>query len=189
MFRRNIIPNILTFSRIIIIPIIVASFFFENNIFARKLAAVLFIIASITDFFDGYLARIWQSQSNLGRFLDPIADKLLVGAIILMLVHAGRADIVPSLLIICREILVSGLREFLAELRVSIPVTGLAKIKTTIQMLAIFLLLLGNEATHLPFIDLIARITLWIAAILTIITGYAYLKAGIKYIAQEDDQA
>jgi CDP-diacylglycerol--glycerol-3-phosphate 3-phosphatidyltransferase len=179
----RIIPNILTISRILIIPIIISCFYFENSVFAHKLAATLFLIAGATDFLDGYLARAWSIQSRLGRFLDPIADKLLVGAVILMLVHLHRADVFPAIAIICREILVSGLREFLAELNVSMPVSKLAKVKTAVQMIAIFLLLLGSKGSGFEYTDMIASIALWIAAALTIFTGYAYLKAGLKHMS------
>lgn len=179
------LPNILTLSRIIIIPIIIISFYFPDNLFARRFATILFLLAGITDFLDGYLARMWHSQSNFGRFLDPIADKLLVGAIILMLVHFGRVDILPALAIICREILVSGLREFLAEIRISIPVSKLAKIKTTVQIAAISILLLGSKGSGITGFDTLGRVSLWIAAILTILTGYVYLQAGLRHFKHD----
>lgn len=179
------IPNILTLSRIVLIPLLIATFYIEGS-FAKQLAAGLFLFASITDFFDGYLARAWSIQSNLGRFLDPIADKLLVAASIMMLVHTKQADILPALAIICREILVSGLREFLAELHIGMPVSRLAKAKTTVQMMAIFVLLLGNEGSGLSFADELGSIALWLAAALTLFTGYAYLRAGLVYIAKNN---
>jgi len=192
------IPNILTFSRIAIIPILIASFYMEAK-FYHFVAAGLFLFASLTDFVDGYLARLLKAQSSLGRFLDPVADKLLVATAILMLTHINGItgwEIIPAIAILCREILVSGLREFLAEINVSVPVTKLAKFKTVVQMSAIFLLLLGVEgpsiadveqltSTHLTV--LLGKILLWIAAILTIFTGYAYLKAGLKYMIATDD--
>ncbi|MFN7039064.1 MAG: CDP-diacylglycerol--glycerol-3-phosphate 3-phosphatidyltransferase [Alphaproteobacteria bacterium] len=183
MFRE--LPNILTISRILIIPIVVISFYIDDKILSHRLIAGLFLFASITDFFDGYLARAWSLQSKLGRFLDPIADKLLVGSVILMLVHFNRIDILPAIAIICREILVSGLREFLAEIQVSVPVSKLAKIKTAFQMTAIFLLLLGNKGTGLNFIDVIGRILIWMAAGFTIFTGYVYLKSGLKHMDED----
>jgi cardiolipin synthase len=185
MFIFKNIPNILTISRIIIIPLIVISFYFENSIFAHRFAAILFLIAGITDFLDGYLARAWHSQTNFGRFLDPIADKLLVGAVILMLVHFGRVDILPALAIVCREILVSGLREFLAEIRISVPVSKLAKIKTAVQITSITILLLGTKGSGFIGTDLIGRISLWIAAALTIFTGYVYLQAGLRHLKHD----
>jgi len=174
----------LTLTRIASIPLIVISFYvLGNSKFAHIFSATLFILAGITDFLDGYLARAYSIQSNLGKFLDPIADKLLVGAIILMLVHFDRADIFPSLAIICREIIVSGLREFLAEIRISIPVSKLAKVKTFVQIVAIFMLLLGNKGSGMAYVDVMGRIALWIAAALTLFTGYAYLKSGLQHIS------
>jgi cardiolipin synthase (CMP-forming) len=180
---RNL-PNILTLSRIVVIPLLVASFYLPGAL-GYQLTAGLFLLAGITDFFDGYLARAWSIQSRLGQFLDPIADKLLVGATILMLVHFGRADIFPALAIICREIMVSGLREFLAELRISMPVSELAKVKTAVQMTAIFLLLLGSKGSSIGMVDIIGQIALWLAAALTLFTGYAYLRAGLKHMSEE----
>ena len=175
------LPNLLTASRIAIIPFLIAAFYIDGKLW-HWVAAGLFAAASITDFFDGFLARTWKAQSKLGRFLDPIADKLLVAAVIVMLVHFKLADVVPAILIVCREILVSGLREFLAEINVSVPVSRLAKIKTAVQMVAIFLLLLGNAGSGLLFVDDLGNIALWVAATLTLITGHAYLKAGIKHM-------
>ena len=195
---KKYLPNILTVSRIIIIPVLVSSFYIEARLY-HLVAAGLFLFASITDFFDGYLARTLKAQSNLGRFLDPIADKLLVASVLLMLTHVRGItglEIIPALAILCREILVSGLREFLAEIRVSVPVSTLAKFKTAVQMAALFMLLLGVEgpsivqfehltSTHLTV--LLGKLLLWVAAVLTIITGYAYLKAGLKYITSENE--
>lgn len=178
------LPNILTLSRILIIPLLVGSFYLHGAL-SHQIAAAIFLFASVTDFFDGYLARAWSIQSKLGRFLDPVADKLLVGATILMLVHDGRADILPALAIICREILVSGLREFLAELRISMPVSGLAKMKTAVQMGAIFLLLLGAKGSGIEATEVIGQIALWLAAGLTLFTGYVYLRAGLKHMSDE----
>lgn len=187
MIRKSL-PNILTFMRIISIPLIVVSFYvLGGSKFAHIFAATIFILAGITDFLDGYLARAWSMQSNLGKFLDPIADKLLIASVILMLVHFGRVDIFPALAIICREIIVSGLREFLAEIRISVPVSKLAKIKTSVQILAIFMLLLGSEGSNLIYLDMIGRVALWIAAALTVFTGYVYLKAGLKHISESNE--
>jgi len=177
------IPNILTVSRIVIIPLVLICLYFQTK-FSNQLAAILFIIAGITDFFDGYLARAFESQSRLGRFLDPIADKLLVVACLVVLVHYERAAILPTLAIICREILVSGLREFLAEINVSVPVSKTAKIKTGMQMLALVLLLLGEIGSGYHFVDILGSMLLWIAAALTLFTGYAYLQAGLKHMGQ-----
>ena len=149
----------------------------------------MFILAAITDFFDGYLARAWQQQSALGRMLDPIADKLLVSVSLLMLAADGTIDdwsLIPAIIILCREILVSGLREFLAELQVSVPVTRLAKWKTAVQLFAIALLLAGPAGeTILPGTTLAGLTALWLAAILTIYTGYDYFRAGIGHLIEE----
>lgn len=180
------LPNILTLSRILVIPLIVLSFYFEDSKLTRIISSSLFLYACITDFLDGYLARTLSYQSSLGKFLDPVADKLIVGSVILLLVHEGRADILPSLAIITREILVSGLREFLAEIKISVPVSKLGKIKTFMQMTAIFLILLGSKGSKIEIIDVLGSISLWIAAILTVITGYVYLKAGLIYMKEEE---
>jgi CDP-diacylglycerol--glycerol-3-phosphate 3-phosphatidyltransferase len=180
------LPNILTFLRIIIIPFIVFVFyFFESDAKGRLLIALLFTTAAITDFLDGYFARILAVQSTLGKFFDPIADKLLVVSCLVILIHSNNADMLPALAIICREILVSGLREFLADIRVSIPVSRLAKIKTFFQMGAIFLLLLGNEGSGFYFTNHFGNLALWIAALLTIITGYIYLSSSLQHISSE----
>lgn len=194
------LPNILTIFRILIIPVLIASFFIEGRLY-HWVAGSLFLLASITDFFDGYLARALKAQSNLGRFLDPIADKLLVASVILMLVHfqeIGRYDIIPAVAILCREIMVSGLREFLAEINVSVPVSKLAKIKTGVQMTALFLLLVGVEGPSLEEVETVAKITLtellgrialWVSAVLTLMTGYAYLKSGLQYMKESDEKS
>lgn len=191
------LPNMLTLSRIAIVPVLIASFYIEGRLY-HWVAAGLFLLASVTDFFDGYLARMLKAQSKLGQFLDPVADKLLVAAAILMLVHfegIGRYDIIPAIAILSREIMVSGLREFLAEINVSVPVTNLAKIKTGVQMSAITLLLLGVEGpsfeevetlTEVTLTEFLGRTLLWVAAVLTLITGYAYLKAGLKHMTRSD---
>ncbi len=176
------LPNILTLSRIAIIPIVLATFFFDSPAM-RWTAVSLFTLAGITDFFDGYLARRANQVSRLGRFLDPIADKLLVASVLLMLVGFHRVEewsYIPAIIILLREILVSGLREFLAELRVGLPVTKLAKGKTTVQMIALGFLIVG---TTLPLVKPIGEVLLWMAALLTLITGYDYLKAGLKHMS------
>lgn len=173
------LPNILTYSRILVIPLLVP-IFIVNSTWSNWLCAALFLYASITDFFDGYLARAWHAHSNLGKFLDPIADKLLIASCLMMLVGYHRADLLPALAILCREILVSGLREFLADLRISVPVSTLAKYKTTAQMIAIFFLLLGPSA---PALQILGDYLLWAAALLTLVTGYAYLRTGLKHLA------
>lgn len=181
------LPNLLTFLRIALIPFLVASFYMWEWFPETKgqkshwIAASLFALAGITDFFDGYLARAWKVDSKIGRLFDPIADKLLVATAIVLLVHFDRADIIPSLIIICREIFVSGLREFLAEINVRVPVSRLAKIKTAVQMLAIFLLILGTAGSGAEWTELVGNTLLWIAALLTLVTGYSYLRAGLKH--------
>ncbi len=172
-------PNLLTVSRILAIPALVAAFYIPGS-FGMWATCVIFALAAITDFFDGYLARNWSMQSALGRMLDPIADKLLVGAAILMLVHFERAPILPALVILCREIMVSGLREFLAEVRVGMPVSRLAKWKTGVQMAAIGFLLAGTAAPWWLFADLVGWYGLWLAAGLTLVTGFDYLMLGLR---------
>ena len=195
------IPNILTIFRIIITPILVMSFYIDGFV-ANIVAASLFLLAGITDFFDGYFARILKAQTSFGKCLDPIADKLLVIVAITMLIHFGHKNMaitIPGLIIICREVLVSGLREFLAEIHVGMPVSKLSKYKTATQMMAITLLLivgepgsyyevnefLGQGAKSLKFIisDIImvaGQMLFAIAAFLTVVTGYIYLKVGLK---------
>lgn len=177
---RNL-PNYLTTARILVIPLIITTFYFKNSKLAHQIGALLFVIASITDFFDGYLARKFNLISNFGQMLDPIADKLLVGCIIVMLVKNGRAQEVPCLLILAREFLVAGLREFLAMIRVSVPVSRLAKTKTFVQMTALTILILGSKGSGITHLDLFGQITLWLAAFLTVITGFSYFKACSKY--------
>ncbi len=182
-FQRTL-PNALTFTRILIIPVMIWSFYVEGG---QLIAAGLFLLASITDFFDGLLARRWRVESKLGTFLDPIADKLLVLVIIIMLIHfdrLGTIDLFAAIIILCREIFVSGLREFLGQLNVSVPVSKLAKWKTAFQMIALFLLILTEEKPVEDITNIIGGFFLWAAAILTCVTGYAYLKAGLKYMEQ-----
>lgn len=187
------IPNLLTYARILAVPLIVLCFFVEGRLqssdFARWSAFGLFAAASITDFFDGYLARIWKQTSNIGRMLDPIADKLLVASVLLLMAADGTIagwTIWAAIIILCREILVSGLREYLAELKVSVPVTRIAKWKTTIQMFAIGFLLAGPAgAKYLPYTTEIGIVLLWIAAAITMYTGYDYFRAGLKHIVDE----
>jgi len=183
------IPNILTYGRILAIPAFVACFYFEGEAW-RFAAFGLFVAASITDFFDGYLARAWSQQSKLGQMLDPIADKLLVGAALIMLVSDDTIhglSVIAAVIILSREILVSGLREFLAQLSVSIPVTKIAKFKTAAQLAAlIFLLLAPLVDAKSSYILIIGDSLLWVAAILTIYTGFDYLRVGIKHLIEED---
>lgn len=175
------LPNFLTIVRIGVIPIIVLTFYFDNVVIAHQLAALLFIIACITDFFDGYIARKFNLESNLGKMLDPIADKILIGAILIMLVKFEKVNELPCILILIREFAVAGLREFLAEIRVSVPVSHLAKIKTFMQMAALFILLLGSQGSGISALDGIGQIALWAAALITIFTGWSYFYAAMKY--------
>lgn len=176
------IPNILTSLRIILIPILISTFYFDSKI-AHYLVVLIFIFASVTDYFDGFLARAWSVQSSFGKVLDPIADKLLVVSTLMMMVDRDIAPVLPTLVILCREILVSGMREYLAELKVkvSVPVSHLAKIKTATQMIAIIILLLGEKVTGIPYANIIGKILIWTASILTVITGYEYLRQGMRH--------
>lgn len=202
-FRMNTknIPNFLTTFRIVIIPVLVMSFYIPGMV-AHVVAAVLFATAAITDYFDGYFARALKVQSNFGKCLDPIADKLLVIVTIVMLINSNSNNLwilIPGLIIICREVLVSGLREFLAELRVSVPVSKLAKYKTAVQMVSITGLLLGEKGSDYTIYYLfgnwiemgikfslvflmvyLAKMLFCFAAFLTVITGYAYFRVGLK---------
>ena len=180
------LPNILTYGRIAAVPAVVAVLYFMEGDTAHWIALVLFCAACITDWLDGYLARAWEQQSTLGRMLDPIADKLLVGAVLMMLVYdrtiSGPA-IFAAVIILSREILVSGLREFLAELNVKILVSRLAKWKTAFQMIALGALLAGPAAERelqISGITSIGIALLWLAALLTLWTGYDYIKAGVS---------
>lgn len=181
------LPNLLTLSRIVAIPALVGSFYLAPPL-SNWVGLFIFALAGITDYLDGHLARLRNEESFLGRFLDPIADKLLVAATLMMLVFAGRIDhwsILPAIVIMCREILVSGLREFLAEIRVSIPVSQLAKWKTFVQILAIGFLIVGDAGWEPLPIATIGSFGLWLAALLTLYTGYDYLRAGLRYMTGE----
>lgn len=182
------LPNLLTLSRIAVIPLVVATFYIPD-VAARWVAVALFAAAAISDFFDGWLARRWNQVSNFGRFLDPIADKLLVAAVLLMLVGFGRvspAAILPAVIILCREILVSGLREFLAQLNVGVPVTRLAKWKTAVQMISLPILLIGDAAPAAWHAREVGEVALTVAAILTIVTGWDYLIVGLRQMRDSD---
>ncbi|WP_448951518.1 CDP-diacylglycerol--glycerol-3-phosphate 3-phosphatidyltransferase [Labrys neptuniae] len=185
------LPNILTYGRIVAVPIVVACLFWPEVIWVRWVAFGAFALAAVTDYFDGYLARAWGQQSSLGRMLDPIADKLLVSACLLMLtaigtISTGNLSVWAAIVILCREILVSGLREFLAELRVSVPVTRLAKWKTTVQLLAIGFLLVGPAGDAvLPGCTIIGLVLLWISAVVTLYTGYDYFRSGVRHLLED----
>ena len=184
------LPNLLTLSRIAVIPLLVLLFYWDNPI-SGWVSLGLFTVAAVTDFFDGYFARSLNQHSLLGRMLDPIVDKLLVATVVLMLVAFQRAPVLAALVILCRELLVSGLREFLAEIRVGMPVSRLAKWKTFIQMFSIGFLLVGEVGPTFfhPAITtlLIGEVLIWIAAILTLVTGYDYLRLGWRHAYEPDD--
>ena len=174
------LPNILTYVRIVAIPLILVTFYDSTNS-AQWVASALFLVAAVTDFFDGHLARSRNQVSRLGRFLDPIADKLLVASVLLMLIGFNRVSelsYIPAVVILCREILVSGLREFLAEVHVSIPVSRLAKWKTALQLIALTWLLLSEAVPVCFYVRTLGEAILWVAALLTMLTGYDYLKEG-----------
>lgn len=175
------LPNYLTLIRLVSIPIIVMTFYFEDSKFAHRVGSILFALASLTDFLDGYIARKYNLVSSFGKMFDPIADKVLVGCVLVMLVKDNRADEIPCLLILAREFVVAGFREFLAQVQVSLPVSRLAKAKTAIQMIAIMMLLLGSVGSGIKSLDLIGHISIWVAAILTLVTGYSYLQACSRY--------
>ncbi|MBB2204873.1 CDP-diacylglycerol--glycerol-3-phosphate 3-phosphatidyltransferase [Gluconacetobacter takamatsuzukensis] len=187
------LPNILTLSRIGAIPVLVA-LVAMGSATTDLAACLLFIAAAITDYLDGRLARARHQYSELGRMLDPIADKLLVGASLMMLAGTDNLPfgaLYPAIIILAREILISGMREFLASTRISLPVTRLAKWKTGIQMTAIGFLLAGDGTgvlLHMPWlpVGLIGSVLLWIAAVLTVVTGWDYLLTALRHIGRQD---
>jgi cardiolipin synthase (CMP-forming) len=184
------LPNLLTYGRIAAVPVVVGLMYWQSivggGLWLRWLALAIFIAAGISDVLDGYFARIWGQQSSLGRMLDPIADKLLVSSCLLMLAAEGTIrgwSLFAAVIILCREILVSGLREYLAELRVGVPVTRLAKWKTLGQMVAIGFLVAGDAGdVILPATTEIGITLLWLSAILTLYTGWDYMRAGLRYM-------
>jgi cardiolipin synthase (CMP-forming) len=188
------LPNILTYARIAAVPVVVAAMFWQaildGGLWLRWAALAVFIAAGVTDFFDGYLARAWGQQSSLGRMLDPIADKLLVASCLLMLAAEDTIHgwaLLAAVVILCREVLVSGLREYLAELRVSVPVTRLAKWKTTLQLVAVGFLICGDAGDAIvPVVTQVGIVLLWLSALLTLYTGWDYLQAGVHHLTRED---
>ena len=181
------LPNLLTLSRIVAIPLLIA-FVSLRSPTGDLLATVLFAAAGVTDWLDGHLARSRRQQSELGRMLDPIADKLLVGATLILLAGQGRfpdGALYPAIVILLREILVSGLREYLAGLRIGLPVTRLAKWKTGFQLGALGTLLAGDDVGALLHLSLpvawIGEVMLWVAALLTLVTGWDYLRSGLRH--------
>ena len=189
------IPNILTIGRIIIVPFFVLAFYLPG-FYGDLTALILFIVASFTDFLDGMLARMMGEESKLGELLDPIADKIIVATALILLVMSGTIrhyEVIAAIIILTREILISGLREFLAKGQVKLPVSNLAKLKTFLQMVAISLLLTGDTGNKiLNFQDYNAQtigiILLWLSAFLTLYTGYEYLRKGIDHAMSEDNK-
>jgi CDP-diacylglycerol--glycerol-3-phosphate 3-phosphatidyltransferase len=195
------LPNLLTYARIAAVPVVAGLMFwqsiFDGPLWLRWVALTIFILAGVTDILDGYLARTWGQQSSLGRMLDPIADKLLVASCLLMLAAEETIrgwSLLAAVVILCREILVSGLREYLAELRVGVPVTRLAKWKTTGQMVAVGFLIAGEAGDrvlstitkiNIPVVTEIGILLLWLSAILTLYTGWDYMRAGLQYMVDE----
>jgi CDP-diacylglycerol--glycerol-3-phosphate 3-phosphatidyltransferase len=184
------LPNLLTLSRILAVPILVFLLWRPAPI-DYAITFVLYCLVGITDYFDGYLARAWGNISRLGQFLDPIADKIMVGAVLVMLISSRNANPVPeiaglhiiaALIILLREIIVSGLREYLAGLQVSVPVSALAKWKTTFQLVALGALILGAAVPQMPWVHNVGIISLWAAAALTLMTGYSYLRTGLRHM-------
>jgi len=196
------VPNLLTYARIVAVPLVVACMYWQailsGGVWLRWVALTIFIAAGITDILDGYFARSLGQQSSFGRMLDPIADKLLVASCLLMLAADETIkgwSLWAAIVILCREILVSGLREYLAELRVSVPVTRLAKWKTTVQIVAIGFLLAGNAGDEviadvtgnaiIPVVTYSGLTLLWISALVTLYTGYDYFRAGVRHLIEE----
>jgi CDP-diacylglycerol--glycerol-3-phosphate 3-phosphatidyltransferase/cardiolipin synthase len=179
------LANILTLSRIFAVPILVALLWPVGGWFDYALAFALYCLMGITDYFDGYVARAKGTVSRLGMFLDPIADKIMVASVIVMLVFVRAIEsfhIIPALVILLREITVSGLREFLATLQISMPVSKLAKWKTTFQLLALGALILGGAIPQWPWVHDVGIVSLWAAALLTLLTGWDYLRVGLRHM-------
>jgi cardiolipin synthase len=193
------LPNLLTYGRVLAVPALVFCFYLENNA-SRWFSFAVFIAASVSDFFDGYLARAWHQQSAIGRMLDPIADKLLVATALMLLVGDGTIgswSMIAALVILIREISVSGLREFLAGLKnVRVPVTRLAKYKTTMQMVAIGFLLIGPAGDRiaryyvgdLGLFSYVGLLLLWVSALITVYTGYDYFRAGVHHLMEDEGE-
>jgi cardiolipin synthase len=192
--RAFAVPNLLTYARIAAVPLIAACLFevsvFGGGLWLRWVALTIFILAALTDMLDGWYARRFGQWTTIGRMLDPIADKLLVSSCLLMLAAEDTIhgwSLFAAIVILCREILVSGLREYLAELRVSVPVTRLAKWKTTLQLIAVGFLIAGDAGDAVvPVVTKIGIMLLWLSALLTIYTGWDYLQAGLHHLARED---
>jgi len=184
------LPNLLTLSRILAVPILVLLLWRPSPV-DYAVTFVLYCIVGMTDYLDGYLARAWGNISKLGQFLDPIADKIMVAAVLMMLISSRKANPVPeiaglniiaALVILLREIIVSGLREYLAGLQVSVPVSALAKWKTTLQLIALGALILGGAVPQMPWVHDAGIACLWAAAALTLTSGYGYLRTGLRHM-------
>ncbi len=182
------LPNALTLGRVAAVPVIAALFFLDTPV-GQWITLAIFAVAAITDFLDGYIVRRYDQHTEFGRFLDPIADKLLIATTLMMMVAFGQIAglaIVPAVVILCREILVSGLREYLAGIDVGLPVSWLARWKTAIQMIALGFLIIG-DAAHPPVpeelpVRLIGEAGLWIAALITLFTGFDYMRIGLRHM-------
>ena len=183
------LPNLLTLSRIFAVPILVFLLWRPMPV-DYAITFALYCIVGLTDYFDGYVARAKGQISRLGQFLDPIADKIMIAAVLMMLISSRKANplpeiaglhIIAALVILLREIIVSGLREYLATLQVSMPVSQLAKWKTTFQIIALGALILGGAVPHMPWVHSVGLVSLWVAATLTLITGWDYLRTGMKH--------
>jgi len=193
MFKK--IPNILTIGRIILVPFFVIAFYLPG-FYGDLTALIIFIVASFTDFLDGLLARMLGEESKLGELLDPIADKIIVATALILLVMnetIKHYEVIAAIIILTREILISGLREFLAKDKVKLPVSSLTKLKTFLQMASISLLLSGETGNKIINFEnynaqMIGIILLWISAVLTLFTGYKYLRKVINYVISEDNK-
>ena len=184
------LPNLLTLSRILAVPILVFLLWRPAPL-DYAITFVLYCVVGITDYFDGYLARAKGQISRLGQFLDPIADKIMIAAVLMMLISSRKANpvpeiaglhIIPALVILLREIIVSGLREFLAPLNISVPVSRLAKWKTAFQLISLGALILGGAVPAQEWVHMVGIFSLWLAAALTLVTGYDYLRTGLKHL-------
>lgn len=180
------LPNLLTYARILAVPLIVLCFFIEGRLrssdFARWAALSIFIAASVTDYLDGYLARIWEQTSNIGKMLDPIADKLLVGALLIVFAYDGTFgvwDLIPAIIILMREIFVSGLREYLGNKSITVPVSRIAKYKTTLQLIAIAALIVEPLVFGMREVS---DVLLWATAALTAFTGWQYWSGALPHM-------
>ncbi|TXC70911.1 CDP-diacylglycerol--glycerol-3-phosphate 3-phosphatidyltransferase [Sphingomonas ginsenosidivorax] len=179
------LPNLLTLSRIVAVPLLVAFLWWPGWAAGYGIAFALYCLMGVTDYFDGYLARANGAVSRLGIFLDPIADKIMVAAVVLILVGTrdiAGLEVIAALIILLREIAVSGLREFLAQVQVSVPVSRLAKWKTTLQLVALGGIILGGALPTMAWVHQVGIVALWGAAVLTVLTGWDYLRVGLKHM-------